>query len=436
LIILNATNGSEVSRVSAHTGTAFGLTFVPGESAIVSAGHDQLIRIWKVPDLDCLGTLRGHCDEIWGLGISPNGRLLCTAGKDGTAKVWNRAIRSPLPALTNVHTGEFSRDSRFYVTVSKPASALRIMVWDLANPGLLTTKALPLANHDSIRDVFLGAEAQLLAFTRQDGTAELWDLDTGALRSSRSADQGAISAIALSTGAEYMALGEQRGSIELCELETGNTRQLRPESKFQVARLQFAGGDRYVLATLAGDERTTRLLFDVLSGNEIRGKPTQASQFQISPDGTLAASSTPDYEVELWTLPTFERRAVLKAHRWTVYCLAFSPNSKLLATGGADAVTRLWNVQTGMEVIRPLRGHLQGITEMVFSPDGTTLATGSTDNTVKLWHVPTGRELLTFKDSSEPSFSPDGSALLLHTREGRRLLRVPSVREIDAQLSQ
>ena len=66
----------------------------------------------------------------------------------------------------------------------------------------------------------------------------------------------------------------------------------------------------------------------------------------------------------------------------------------LLATGGADAMVRLWDPATGHAVGDPLRGHTRGVPAVtaVTLPDGRVLlATGSDDSTVRLWDAVTGR---------------------------------------------
>ena len=47
----------------------------------------------------------------------------------------------------------------------------------------------------------------------------------------------------------------------------------------------------------------------------------------------------------------------------------------LLASGGDDAVVRLWEVHSGQERVG-LEWHLDSVCSVTFAPDGLTLATG------------------------------------------------------------
>jgi RNA polymerase sigma factor (sigma-70 family) len=119
--------------------------------------------------------------------------------------------------------------------------------------------------------------------------------------------------------------------------------------------------------------------------------------------------------VRLFDPATGEAIRSIRGHKHMAISLAFSPDSKLLATGGSqyDEDVRLWDVAAGKEVRTRKTGAI--VPAVAFSPDGKVLATGQGDGRVVLWDVASGNELRALKDAPTSAqtvvFSPDGRLL-------------------------
>src|SRR5262249_7814060 len=90
--------------------------------------------------------------------------------------------------------------------------------------------------------------------------------------------------------------------------------------------------------------------------------------------------------VRVWDVDTGKQRGTLEVHKGTVWSLALSPDSKVLATGAEDTV-RLWDVGT-LKCFAVLEGHTGQIHQLAFSADGRVLASGCRDRPLKVWEVP------------------------------------------------
>jgi WD40 repeat protein len=128
--------------------------------------------------------------------------------------------------------------------------------------------------------------------------------------------------------------------------------------------------------------------------------------------------------VKLWQTGDGSLARTIRGHELIVWSVAFSPDSRTLASGSFDRTVRLWRVADGAP-LRTMDDHGQAVLSVAFSPDGTRIVSGSDDKTVKVWRASDGALLHTMEGSSqcvyEVAFTPDGRFIASASRDATAL---------------
>ena len=137
----------------------------------------------------------------------------------------------------------------------------------------------------------------------------------------------------------------------------------------------------------------------------------------FSPDSRSVASGCGwgAYGINLWDAMSGQPKSpsIVYTEQATL-SVAFSPNNSTLASGSWSKTVHLWDVASG-QLKTVLTGHSERVNSVAFSSDSSTLASGSLDKTVRLWNVVSEQLIAILIGHTDNvlsvAFSPDGSTL-------------------------
>jgi WD40 repeat protein len=392
-------------RFRAHHGLLFGLAFSPDGQLLATGGNDQLIRLWQAGTTNLLGTFQGHLHEIWSLSFSSDGQKLISSSEDGTAKMWSvtnrRARRQTTPWLKTTSPGGALPDGSALLTIDTQQRTSQL--WSVPDGICVRSFEWSQFEQQGCPDIWFFPANQVIVGRATNGAFRFWSIGTGVPLRSIPTDAPRMERIFLSRDNRWLLGDPTEGGLVLYDLRAGRRVRQFPD---------YWGG-------------------------------STAGAVAFSPDGHWLAYAATNYSIKVWDLAANREKATLVGQRWKVDPLQFSPDGKLLASGGWDAEIWLWSVDTGKPLLPALKGHQSGLDYLVFSSDGKTLISHSDDQTIRWWSVSTGKEMLLLEnarmvwdfntDLLAPAWDVAGKHLLWRDQQGLiRLVSLPSLSEVDA----
>jgi len=404
----NVETGRELGTLTGHSNGVTAIAFSPDGQLLASGSLDTTVKLWNVETGREVRSLAGHSNLIWSIAFAPDGKLLASGSRDSTIKLWDPKTGKDLRTLAGdpddaVFGVAFSPDGKRLAAAKLIPT---IHLWDVA-----TGKELrALIGHSSPHfSTTLSADGKLIASWGEDNKIHLWNMEAGKEFVILSGHSNLVRSVAFSPDGKLLASGGFDKTIKLWDVQAGKELRTMKGHAAEVYVVVFSP-DGKLIASGSGD--TTIKLWNVETGRELEPLTTNFSEdvrsVVFSPNWKqIAAIGRSDSTIYLWDSKRGRKPVALTGHSREVRAIAFSPDGKLLASGGVDKTIKLWNVETGRD-FRTFK-HSGYVFSVAFSPDGKQLAAGSADSIIKLWEVGTGKELKTLAGHSASVYSVEFS---------------------------
>src|SRR5262249_35734512 len=174
-----------------------------------------------------------------------------------------------------------------------------------------------------------------------------------------------------------LVTGGGDGTLRFWDTTCGKERDVRKmENHHPIAALAFSPDGK----ALAAGSRAGPLWVGEAGGQgwlTLGGPVREALAVAFTPDSKTLASLGADKAVRLWKVSSAKEQASFPVPFKNPMALALSPDGRTMAVGGSDkeiepGELRLWDRETGKETVS-LKGHQMQVKCLAFSLDGKTL---------------------------------------------------------------
>ncbi|MBM2813779.1 MAG: repeat protein [Ignavibacteria bacterium] len=262
-----------------------------------------------------------------------------------------------------------------------------------------------IGNHeDEVLGVYVNWNNTMFASCSVDETIKLWSLPDCKLISTLEGHIGEVNNISISGNDQWLASGSTDETVKIWDITTAKEMKTLYGHSDQVIGVYFNSDSINPRVASTSFDKTVKL-WDVNLGSEIKtlyGHKESINNVAYSYDGKFIASCSDDKTVKIWStdLTTKIPLLNLEGHEAPVLTCIFSFDSKYLASSDQIGEIIIWLMPEG-RLIRKVRAHKDLIQDLSFAEDNKTLVSGSLDGVVKLWNVETGENLMNFETGVE-----------------------------------
>ncbi|KAI7860975.1 WD40-repeat-containing domain protein [Circinella umbellata] len=248
---------------------------------------------------------------------------------------------------------------------------------------------------------YCDAQNILITAGSLDGTATVWDLETGKILRVLKGHSRSIRALQFDD--TKLVTASMDHTLKIWNYHTGQCIRTLEGHTDGVVHLHF---DSRILASGSADGTIKIWNFQTGQCFALTGHSDKVTHVQIYQHTKLVSASV-DGTMRLWDLEKRSCLRVFRGHMGPVQvaipgCLQQQGEEEVIMSASLDRTIRIWSMETG-KCIRTLLGHTDGVTALAY--DKLRLVSGSLDGTVKLWDVASGLPMYSLEEGDETAKS-------------------------------
>lgn len=281
-----------------------------------------------------------------------------------------------------------------------------------ANTGL---QELSMMGHTHfVKCVAFSPDGKWIASASIDRTVKVWEAATGKEFHTFTGHKDAVLSLAFDPQSKLIVSGGVDKKLRVWDLLAKEELYSLDAEFVSIDRVAFTTDGKWI-AWIRFDRET--VVWDLGAGREKRVIPLNDEAFNrlipipwASPDGKWLATRRDDGIIRIRERASGNEKHMLKGHRGEVKYVAFSPDSKRLASGSVDGTVKLWDL-TWERFPKDTLPMTFNEDHAAFTRDNNHIVGSKNGMSIAFWDSATRREVRSLKGKFL-ALSPDGTRIL------------------------